>query len=189
MSKYILLVDDDVLMRRSLALILEQAGYRTNTAANAEDALASARRDRPDLVLLDIGLPGMDGLDALRHFKDQLGVSVIFLTARRRNLDQILGLELGADDYITKPFEADVLVAHVKAVLRRISAPPAVPEQTALVSVGDIQIDPYAHTVTVGGRPVELTPREFDLLYAGCGKRLRRIQAAPNRYFPCMVWL
>ena len=165
MSKYILLVDDDALMRRSLALILEQAGYRTSTAANAEDALASARRDRPDLVLLDIGLPGMDGLEALRHFKDQLGVSVIYLTARRRNLDQILGLELGADDYITKPFEADVLVAHVKAVLRRIGAPPAVPEQKALVSVGDIQIDPYAHTVTVGGRPVDLTPREFDLLH------------------------
>jgi DNA-binding response OmpR family regulator len=165
MSKYILLVDDDTLMRRSLALILEQAGYRTSTAANAEDALASSRRDRPDLVLLDIGLPGMDGLDALRQFKDKLGVSVIFLSARRRNLDQILGLELGADDYITKPFEADVLLAHVKAVLRRISAPPAVPEQTALVVVGDIQIDPYAHTVTVGGSPVELTPREFDLLH------------------------
>jgi DNA-binding response OmpR family regulator len=165
MSKYILLVEDDALMRRSLALILEQAGYRTSTSANAEDALASARRDRPDLVLLDIGLPGMDGLDALRHFKDQLGVSVIFLTARRRNLDQILGLELGADDYITKPFEADVLLAHIKAVLRRLGAQPAVPEQTALVSVGDIQIDPYAHTVTVGGRPVELTPREFDLLH------------------------
>lgn len=165
MSKYILLVDDDALMRRSLALILEQAGYRTSTAANAEDALASSRRDRPDLVLLDIGLPGMDGLDALRHFKDQLGIPVIFLTARRRNLDQILGLELGADDYITKPFEADVLVAHVKAVLRRIGAPPAVPEQKALVSVGDIQIDPYAHTVTIAGRPVELTPREFDLLH------------------------
>jgi DNA-binding response OmpR family regulator len=165
MSKYVLLVDDDALMRRSLALILEQAGYRTSTAANAEDALASARRDRPDLVLLDIGLPGMDGLDALRHFKDQLSVPVIFLTARRRNLDQILGLELGADDYITKPFEADVLVAHIKAVLRRISAPPTTPEQSALVSVGDIQIDPYAHTVTVGGDPVELTPREFDLLH------------------------
>ncbi len=165
MSKYILLVDDDVLMRRSLALILEQAGYRTNTAANAEDALASARRDRPDLVLLDIGLPGMDGLDALRHFKDQLGVSVIFLTARRRNLDQILGLELGADDYITKPFEADVLLAHVKAVLRRIGDRPVAPEQTGLVTAGDIQIDPYAHTVTVEGRPVELTPREFDLLH------------------------
>jgi len=165
MSKYILLVDDDVLMRRSLALILEQAGYRTNTAANAEDALASARRDRPDLVLLDIGLPGMDGLDAMRAFKNQFNLPVIFLTARRRNLDQILGLELGADDYITKPFEADVLLAHVKAVLRRVGAPPVVPEQAALVTVGDIQIDPYAHKVTVGGSPVELTPREFDLLH------------------------
>ena len=165
MARTILLVDDDALMRRSLALILEQAGYRTSTAANAEDALASARRDRPDLVLLDIGLPGMDGLDALRQFKDQLGVPVIFLTARRRNLDQILGLELGADDYITKPFDADLLLAHVKAVLRRIGTPPAVPEQTTLVTVGDIQIDPYAHTVTVGGDPVELTPREFDLLH------------------------
>ena len=165
MSKYILLVDDDALMRRSLALILEQAGYRTSTAANAEDALASARRDRPDLVLLDIGLPGMDGLEALRHFRDQLSVPVIFLTARRRNLDQILGLELGADDYITKPFEADVLLAHVKAVLRRVGASLAVPEQTALVTVGDIQIDPYTHTVTVEGNPIELTPREFDLLH------------------------
>ncbi len=165
MSKHILLVDDDPLMRRSLALILEQAGYRSSTAANAEDALASARRDPPDLVLLDIGLPGMDGLDALRHFKDQLGVAVIFLTARRRNLDQILGLELGADDYITKPFEADVLLAHIKAVLRRIGTPTVALEQAALVTVGDIQIDPYAHTVTVASSPVQLTPREFDLLH------------------------
>jgi len=166
MSKFILLVDDDALMRRSLALILEQNGYRTSTAANAEDALASARRDPPDLVLLDIGLPGMDGLDALRQFKGQLGTPVIFLTARRRNLDQILGLELGADDYITKPFEAGVLLAHIKAVLRRLAAPTAEPEQFALVTVGDIQIDPYSHTVTVDRTPVELTPREFDLLHA-----------------------
>src|SRR3989304_5823941 len=159
MARHLLLVDDDALMRRSLAFNLEQAGYRVSSTVNAEDAIAKARRDPPDLVLLDIGLPGMDGLDALRHFKEQLGVPVIFLTARRRNLDQVLGLELGADDYITKPFEADVLLAHVKAVLRRIGAPPAVPEQIALVTVGDIQIDPYAHTATVGGRPVELTPR------------------------------
>jgi DNA-binding response OmpR family regulator len=165
MSKYILLVDDDALMRRSLALILEQAGYRTTTAANAEDALASARRDPPDLVILDIGLPGMDGLDALRHFKDKLGIPVIFLTARRRNLDQVIGLELGADDYMTKPFEADILLAHIKAVLRRIDSPTAVPEHSAIITVGDIQIDPSAHTVTLGGIPVELTPREFDLLH------------------------
>ena len=78
------------------------------------------RRDRPDLVILDIGLPGMDGLDALRILRDQMGVSVILLTARRRELDEVLGLELGADDYITKPFDFDVLLAHVKAVLRRL---------------------------------------------------------------------
>jgi DNA-binding response OmpR family regulator len=166
MSKSIMLVDDDALMRRSLALILEQAGYHTSSAANAEDALASARRDRPDLVLLDIGLPGMDGLDALRQFKDQLAIPVIFLTARRRNLDQVLGLELGADDYITKPFEADVLLAHIKAVLRRVGASSTIPEPASLLTVGDIQIDPYAYTVTVDRNPVVLTPREFNLLYA-----------------------
>jgi DNA-binding response OmpR family regulator len=165
MTKHILLVDDDTLMRRSLSLILEQAGYHASTAANAEDALASARRTSPDLVLLDIGLPGMDGLDALHHFKDQLGIPVIFLTARRRNLDQILGLELGAEDYITKPFEADVLLAHIKAVMRRVRASKVLPEQSDLINVGDIQIDPYAHTVTIGGRPVDLTPREFNLLH------------------------
>ena len=119
MAKHILLVDDDVLLRRSLAFNLEQAGYTVNTAASAEDALAMARRDPPDLVLLDIGLPGMDGLDALRHLKETLNLPVIFLTARRRELDEVLGLELGADDYITKPFDVDVLLAHIKAVLRR----------------------------------------------------------------------
>src|SRR5512136_1172761 len=119
MVSHILLVDDDTLLRRSLAFNLEQAGYRVSTAANAEDALALARRDSPDLVLLDIGLPAMDGLDALQQFRGQSGVPVIFLTARRRELDEALGLELGADDYITKPFDFNVLVAHIKAVLRR----------------------------------------------------------------------
>ncbi|HBY94899.1 MAG TPA: hypothetical protein DEP84_13245, partial [Chloroflexi bacterium] len=105
MNKHILVVDDDSLLRRSLALNLEEAGYRASTAANAEDALALARRDPPDLALLDISLPGMDGLEALRHFQEELDVPVIFLTARRRELDEALGLELGADDYVTKPFD------------------------------------------------------------------------------------
>lgn len=164
MTRHILLVDDDQLMRRSLALILEQAGYHTSTAANAEDALAAARVDHPDLVLLDIGLPGMDGLEAVQIFRKQLGIPVIFLTARRRNLDEILGLELGADDYITKPFEADVLLAHIKAVLRRTGTLLVETEKKA-ITVGDIRIDPYAHSVTVNHEPVELAPREFDLLY------------------------
>ena len=166
MSKYILLVDDDALMRRSLAFNLEQAGYRTSSAANAEDALDLARRDAPDLVLLDIGLPGMDGLDALRNFKEQARVPVIFLTARRRELDEVVGLELGADDYITKPFNVDVLLARIKVVLRRMEEETAGPSPTQTISVGNLEIDPEAHTVTLAGDPIELTPREFDLLHA-----------------------
>jgi len=165
MSKHILIVDDDALLRRSLAFNLEQAGYRASTASNAEDALAMSRRDPPDLVLLDIGLPGMDGLDALRHFKNQLNLPVIFLTARRRELDEVLGLELGADDYVTKPFDLDVLLAHIKAVLRRIEKPAHPMETVAPLFAGDIMVDPMAHTVTLSGRPVALTPREFDLLH------------------------
>lgn len=164
-SAFILLVDDDVLLRRSLSFNLERAGYRVSTAANAEDALAMVRGAKPDLILLDIGLPGMDGLEVLRQFREHLGIPVIFVTARRRELDQVLGLELGADDYVTKPFDLDVLLARIKAVLRRVQAPPASVTGTAPLVVGDITIDPDAHKVTVRGKPVELPPREFELLY------------------------
>lgn len=167
MAKHILVVDDDTLLRRSLSLQLEQAGYRASTAANAEDALALARREPPDLILLDVGLPVMDGLEALRHFqKDMQDIPVIFVSARRRELDTILGLELGADDYITKPFNPDVLLAHIKAVLRRSqrqSPPSTAPEKLV---VGDLVIDPAARTVTLAEEPVELTAKEFDLLHA-----------------------
>ncbi len=167
MSEHILLVDDDALLRRSLAFNLEQSGYRTSTAASAEDAMALVRRDQPDLILLDIGLPGMDGLEALRRFQEQMSLPIIFLTARRRELDQVLGLELGADDYVTKPFQLDVLLARIKAVLRRSArgqAATTAAESVPLV-VGDVTIDPAAHTVTVGGRRTDLPPREFDLLH------------------------
>ncbi len=164
MPKHILLVDDDALMRRSLAYNLEQAGYHASTAASAEDALAMVRNNLPDLVLLDINLPGMDGLDALRRFKEQAGLPVIFLTARRRNLDEVVGLELGADDYITKPFDMDVLLAHIKAVLRRAVETDKT-AATSPIQVGDLVVDPSAHIVTLGDRKIELSPREFDLLY------------------------
>jgi DNA-binding response OmpR family regulator len=167
-SAHILLVDDDALLRRSLVLNLEEAGYGASASATAEDALALAERDRPDLILLDIGLPGMDGLDALRHFESRIGVPVIFLTARRRELDEVLGLELGADDYITKPFDKDVLLARIKTVLRRVAQSevptPAEVEESPLV-VGDLVIDCAAHSVTIAGQPAELTPLEFDLLH------------------------
>jgi DNA-binding response OmpR family regulator len=165
MAKRILIVDDDDLLRRSLAFNLEQAGYEVNTAASAEDGLEVIRLTPPDLVLLDIGLPGMDGLDALRKFKEQFELPVIFLTARRRELDEVVGLELGADDYVSKPFDVDVLLARIKAVLRRVTnqALP-IPEQSVLV-VGDVEIDANAYSVRVAGKQVELAPREFDLLY------------------------
>lgn len=168
MNKHILVVDDDTLMRRSLSLRLEQAGFRASTAASAEAALDQVQLSSPDLILLDIGLPGMDGLEALREFNQKLpAVPIIFVTARRRELDTILGLELGADDYITKPFNPDVLLAHIKAVLRRAGddAPRSVMDETPIV-VGDLIIDPAAHAVTVAGQPVVLAPKEFGLLHA-----------------------
>ncbi len=166
MTAHLLLVDDDDLLRRSLAFNLEKAGYRVSTAANAEDALLHAQRQRPDLVILDIGLPGMDGLEALRQFRERFSMPVIFLTARRREFDEALGLELGADDYVTKPFDFDVLAARLKAVLRRAqSAAPSISAQPAILTVGDLTIDPQAYAVTLKGQPLNLPPREFDLLY------------------------
>jgi DNA-binding response OmpR family regulator len=157
-------VDDDALMRRSLTFHLEQAGYQVHAAANAEDAISRVQHTPPDLILLDIALPGMDGLDALREIKAQHNLPVIFLTGRRRELDEVLGLELGADDYITKPFDVDVVLAHIKAVLRRTERTSESEKITQRLVVGDLEIDPQAHTVICAGRSLNLSPREFDLL-------------------------
>ncbi len=168
MTTHVLVVDDEALLRRSLAFNLEQAGYRTSSAANAEDALALARRDPPDLVLLDIGLPGMDGLEALRFFRADVSAPVILVTARRRELDQVVGLELGADDYVTKPFDTNVLLARMKAVLRRAQrgTTNGGDADSSIVTVGDLTIDPNAYVAMLRGQPLDLSPREFDLLHA-----------------------
>lgn len=165
MADHLLLVEDEKLLRRSLAFNLEQAGYTVTTASNAEDALEIVRRDPPDLVLLDIGLPGMDGLEALRKLKFETQIPVIFLTARRREFDEALGLELGADDYITKPFDFPVLIARIRAVLRRVKNPVEAATQAPL-SVGDIDINPSSFIATLRGEELNLSPREFDLLHA-----------------------
>lgn len=175
MSAHILVIDDEALIRTSLNYSLEQAGYRTSSAANAEDALAIAQRDHPDLVLLDIGLPGMDGLEALSHFRTHIGCPVIFVTARRRELDEVVGLELGADDFITKPFDMDVLLARVKAVLRRAvrGGPGQADSDEGIISLGDLVLDTNTYAVTLRGQPVALSQREFDLLQTmalGAGK-------------------
>ncbi|WP_448601389.1 response regulator transcription factor [Thermoflexus hugenholtzii] len=173
MGARILLVDDDALLRRSLAFSLEQAGFRVHTAASAEEALVVAARERPDLVLLDIGLPGMDGLEALRRFREVLGVPVVFLTARRRELDQVVGLELGADDYITKPFDTDVLIARIRAVLRRVRGHPLPLRRRVGWSWGIwSSIRRAARSPWLAGPSFYLL-KEFDLLYT--------LALAPNR--------
>ncbi len=162
--KKILIIDDDALMRRSVAFNLEQAGYKTFAAANAEDGLRALEANPPDLVLLDVGLPEMDGLEAIKRIKAISPIPVIFVTARRRELDEVLGLELGADDYITKPFDFDVLIAHIKAVFRR-SAPTLPKDNTPIVHAGSLLMDPSAHTARLGEKVLDLSPREYDLLY------------------------
>jgi DNA-binding response OmpR family regulator len=153
-------------MRRSLAFNLEQSGYQVSTAGSGEDAIQLAMLEPPDLILLDIGLPGMDGLESINELKQKIDVPVIFVTARQRKLDEVIGLELGADDYITKPFDMDVLLAHIKAVLRRSRPTIELNNDDLFIKIGDLAIDPAAHTLTIAGEPVELSPREFDLLYA-----------------------
>ncbi len=164
MGNQILIVDDDILLRRSVAFSLNKGGYSTVTAGSAEEALTIIQNRAPDLILLDIGLPGgMDGLQALRLFQMEKSIPIIFLTARRRELDEVVGLELGADDYITKPFDKDVLLAHIRAVLRRWKTWSDIPDQLS-VMVDDLRIDPVAHEVFIKDRLIELSPREFDIL-------------------------
>jgi DNA-binding response OmpR family regulator len=164
MTNQILIVDDDQLLRRSLAFNLLRVGYQVQTVASAEEALAQIELSPPDVVLMDIGLPGMDGLEALRLLRNRL--PIIFVSARQRHLDEVLGLELGAEDYITKPFEFDVLLARLRVVLRRQNQHTPVSTRPDLLVIGDMTIDTAAHEVTIVGKPLNLAPREFDLLWA-----------------------
>lgn len=184
MSKHILIVDDDALLRRSLAFNLQRAGYQVTTTAAAEDALEAIRLQPPDLILLDINLPGMDGLDALKSFQQTITAPIIFLTARRRELDEVLGLELGADDYITKPFDLDVLLARIKANLRRAQRM-ADERPTGPIEVGNFVIDPAARTVQLENRFLDLSRREFDLLHA---LALQPGQVIPTDELLTQVW-
>ena len=157
----ILLVEDDPSVREAVTLALEGDGHRVETAVSGEEALSRWRRSRPDLILLDVMLPGTDGLEVCRQVRRDDQVPIVMLTARSDAIDVVLGLESGADDYVTKPFETRVLLARVKAVLRRQTREP----QARAVRAGDLVIDPAAMTVTRAGAEVHLTPTEFKLLY------------------------
>ncbi len=159
----ILLVDDDALLRRSLKYRLEHEGYLISTTDSGEEALVLARRDRPDLIVLDIGLPDANGLDVARTLQREMNVPIIFLTGRAEEADVVAGLELGAEDYVTKPFGRRELLARIRVVLRRVArAPTAAPD--AALEVGDVWLDPKGHVVRVRGKRVELPPKEFELL-------------------------
>ena len=162
-SRTILVVDDEPRIVELARDYLEHAGFRVITASDGPTALDSARRDRPDLVVLDLGLPQLDGLDVTREIRRTSSLPIVMLTARDDELDKLLGLELGADDYLTKPFSPRELVARVKAVLRRTESAGTPSE---VLRSGGLTIDVPRHRVEVDGRIVELTPTEFELLLA-----------------------
>ena len=158
----ILIVDDEPKIVKTVRAYLESAGFYVVVAEDGQMALTVFRHEKPALVILDLGLPGMDGLDVARAMRRDSNVPMIMLTARVDEADKLIGLELGADDYVTKPFSPRELVARVRAVLRRAGAER---EQAPLPIVsGDVKIDLERRLVTIGGQMVELTPTEFDLL-------------------------
>lgn len=157
----LLLVEDDPSIREMAALGLGKAGFRVTTAADGREALQRFRHDPFDLVVLDVMLPALDGFEVCREIRKESGVPIVMLTAKTETTDVVAGLELGADDYVTKPFEMPELVARARAVVRRASA--AEPEE-ATIEVGGLEIDPAGFAVRRGGEPVELTATEFRLL-------------------------
>ncbi|HEV7685662.1 MAG TPA: response regulator transcription factor [Acidimicrobiia bacterium] len=163
MVKTVLVVDDEPKIVDVVREYLEHAGFAVRTAGDGPAALERARALAPDLVVLDLGLPGLDGLDVARQLRRSSRVPVIILTARGDEVDRIIGLELGADDYLVKPFSPRELVARVRAVLRRVDERDAADGDEPIVR-GDVVVDPARRRVTVVGRPVDLTATEFDLL-------------------------
>jgi DNA-binding response OmpR family regulator len=164
MSRKILVVDDEQHILDTVSAYLNREGYAVITARDGQQALFTYRHEKPDLLILDIMMPEMDGLAAARLIRRDSSVPIIFLTARVEDADQILGLELGGDEYITKPFSPRVLVARVRALLRRTYGDLAAP--TPSWQVGDLVVNAETHTVTRAGERIELTPTEFDLLVA-----------------------
>ncbi|HWP29054.1 MAG TPA: response regulator transcription factor [Chloroflexota bacterium] len=173
----ILLVDDDALLVHSVSFLLRQEGYRVVPAASAAEALAAAQAAAPDVVLLDVALPDLSGVEVCRRLRQQTCVPIIILSARRAEADKIVGLDAGADDYVTKPIGAGELAARVRAALRRgrRAAGPE-PARERLVA-GEVVVDVAAHRVYVRGREIALSPREFALLHllvAHAGRTLER---------------
>ena len=161
MAQTILVVEDEVRIVKLVRDYLERASYDVLVAYDGETALTLARREQPDLIILDLMLPGVDGLDVCRHLRQESGVPIIMLTARVEEADRIVGLELGADDYVTKPFSPREMVARVRATLRRVNGHL---EPSTIIRATDVELDTASMACTVAGQAVELTPTEFQLM-------------------------
>ncbi|KIC40521.1 chemotaxis protein CheY [Ruegeria sp. ANG-R] len=157
----ILVVDDDPRLRELVSITLERAGYKTITARDGQMALTHAIRETPDLIVLDVGLPELDGLEVCRRLRARSDVPILFLTARDDEIDRILGLEMGADDYVTKPFSPRELVARIKAILKRSAAGSA----AAVLRYGPVELDISGHSARVDGATLALTATELSILH------------------------
>lgn len=162
----VLVVDDEPSITNLVTAYLKPEGYQVYTAADGPSGLKAARAFKPDLIILDIMLPGMDGIEVLTRLRRESGVYVILLTAKTEETDKIVGLSIGADDYVTKPFSPRELTARVKAALRRIQRGDTSTSEAGVLAFRHLRLDAGAHEVTVDERPVELTAIEFDLLRA-----------------------
>jgi DNA-binding response OmpR family regulator len=163
LPKRILVVDDEPTLVATLRYNLEREGFEVSTAADGEEALSKARTQRPDLIVLDLMLPVLSGYEVCRILQKETAVPILMLTARSDEVDKVVGLEIGADDYVTKPFSMRELMARVRALLRRAERPAAADEAERL-SAGDLTVDLPRRVVTRDGQPVALKPKEFDLL-------------------------
>jgi two-component system alkaline phosphatase synthesis response regulator PhoP len=176
MSQKILIVEDEQQIARLVRLYLEEAGFEAAEVRDGSQAIYAFRQEHPDLVILDLNLPGIDGLDVCRALRRESDVPVIMLTARSEEADRLIGLEMGADDYIVKPFSPREVVARVRAVLRRTSRSQSPPE---LVRVGGLTLDLAGYRASIGEKTLMLTPSEFEILSAlarNAGRVLTRMQ-------------
>ncbi len=166
MSKTILVIDDDATIRDVLERYLRREGFAVRTTADGQTALQTVSTEKPDLIVLDLMLPQLDGWEVCRRLRAETTVPILMLTARGEEYERILGLGLGADDYVTKPFSPGEVVARIKAIFRRIDMARAVaPLREELIHARSIVIDPRTRQATVSGKQVSLTPKEFDLLH------------------------
>jgi two-component system OmpR family response regulator len=165
MTEYtILVVEDDRNLLDTIEYNLKRENYRVVKTMNGSESVTLARTEKPDLVLLDIMLPGLDGLEVCRILRKDMTVPIMLLTARSEEVDKIIGLEMGADDYLTKPFSMRELIARIRAIFRRAEMGRTVSDEGSIITTGDMRIDTGKHVVTVRGKEVTMSPREYELL-------------------------